>query len=126
MLTGKANFSGITDKRSKEASDQATHDLAILHEEITALPELPEVEWTRFRKLEFQELIRQRATLHDRLVKLDCQLNEDFDDHVSFPHTLMLTGLLMIVRHTARKEDDRSQSCIPQIGFVGSKPGTSA
>jgi antiviral helicase SKI2 len=58
-------------------------DLALLHEDITGLPELPEAEWGRFKTLEFQELLRQRAVLSDRLVKLGCQLCEDFDEHVS-------------------------------------------
>ena len=58
-------------------------DLAAMHEELTSLPELPEVEWTRLRALEFQEVLRQRTTYLDRIAKLGCQLCENFEDHVS-------------------------------------------
>ncbi len=58
-------------------------DLSVLHEELASLPSLPEVEWTRLRTMEFQDLVRQRTSLSDRLVKLGCSLCEDFDDHVS-------------------------------------------
>jgi len=54
-----------------------------MHEELTSLPELPEVEWTRLRALEFQEVSRQRTSYLDRIVKLGCQLCENFEDHVS-------------------------------------------
>ena len=57
-------------------------DLAAMHEELTSLPELPEVEWTRLRALEFQEVLRQRTSYLDRIVKLGCQLCEHFEDHV--------------------------------------------
>lgn len=54
-----------------------------MHEELTSLPELPEVEWTRLRALEFQEVLRQRTSYLDRIAKLGCQLCENFEDHVS-------------------------------------------
>jgi antiviral helicase SKI2 len=59
------------------------NELAIMQEEITSLPELPEVEWTRLRALEFQEALRQRTSYTDRLAKLGCQLCDNFEDHVS-------------------------------------------
>jgi hypothetical protein len=55
----------------------------VLHEELSSLPDLPEVEWTRLRALEFQDLLRQRGVLRDRLVKMGCQLCPDFEEHVS-------------------------------------------
>ena len=58
------------------------NDLAAMHEELTSLPDLPEVEWTRLRALEFQEVLRQRTSYLDRIVKLGCQLCENFEDHV--------------------------------------------
>jgi antiviral helicase SKI2 len=61
------------------------NDLAVIHEEITSTPELPEVEWSRMRDLEFQESLRQRTSYLDRLSKLGCQLCENFEDHVSAP-----------------------------------------
>ncbi|WRT70395.1 uncharacterized protein IL334_007393 [Kwoniella shivajii] len=82
----KVDHSGIVDKSSKEPRDKALHDLTILHEDLSTLPELPEVDWSRIRTVEFQEAIRQRAILHDRLVKLGCQLCEDFQEHYAILH----------------------------------------
>ena len=71
------------DKRSEELAEKTMHSLAIIHEELASLPELPEIEWTRIRALEFQSLLKQRYSLSDRLAKLNCQQCPDFDDHVS-------------------------------------------
>jgi antiviral helicase SKI2 len=79
----KADSTGIIDKKAKEASEKTMHDLAVLHEDLASLPELPEVEWTRMRALDFQDLLKQRMILSDRIAKLGCQVCEDFDDHVS-------------------------------------------
>nr|XP_019010148.1 antiviral helicase SKI2 [Kwoniella pini CBS 10737]OCF48929.1 antiviral helicase SKI2 [Kwoniella pini CBS 10737] len=82
----KVDHSGIIDKSSKEARDKALHDLTILHEELSSLPELPEVDWSRIRAVEFVDAIKQRAMLTDRLRKLGCQLCEDFQDHYTILH----------------------------------------
>lgn len=79
----QADSTGIIDKQSPEACDKTTQDLAVLHEELSSLPDLPEVEWTRLRALEFQDLLRQRGVLRDRLVKMGCQLCPEFEEHVS-------------------------------------------
>ena len=73
------------------------NELATMQEEITSLPELPEVEWTRLRALEFQEALRQRTSYTDRLVKLGCQLCDNFEDHVRpAPHLALPKATLMI------------------------------
>jgi antiviral helicase SKI2 len=72
----------IVDKKSKDVSEKTMTDLAAMHEELTSLPELPEVEWTRLRALEFQEVLRQRTSYLERIAKLGCQLCENFEDHV--------------------------------------------
>ncbi|WWD03455.1 hypothetical protein V865_001507 [Kwoniella europaea PYCC6329] len=82
----KVDHSGIVDKSSKDSRDKALHDLTILHEELSSLPELPEVDWSRIRAVEFVDAIRQRAILHDRLNKLGCQLCSDFQEHYSILH----------------------------------------
>jgi antiviral helicase SKI2 len=64
------------------------NDLAVLHEEVSSMSELPEVEWTRMRELEFQDLLRQRIGLVDRLSKMGCQLCPDFEEHVSVERAL--------------------------------------
>lgn len=58
------------------------HDLAVLHEDLATMSELPEAEWARMRALEFQDQLNQRISLSDRVTKLGCQLCDDFDDHV--------------------------------------------
>ncbi|WVQ67181.1 uncharacterized protein L199_005376 [Kwoniella botswanensis] len=82
----KVDHSGIVDKSSKDSRDKALHDLTILHEELSSVPELPEVDWSRIRAVEFVDAIRQRAILHDRLNKLGCQLCSDFQEHYSILH----------------------------------------
>lgn len=81
----KADSSGILDKKSSESCEKATHDLSILHEELggQGWGELPEVDWARMKQFEFQDLLRQRAVMMDRVVKMGCQLCPDFDQHVS-------------------------------------------
>jgi len=56
--------------------------LAILHEELATLPQLPEVDWGRFKTIDFQEDIRNRAVLADRLAKMGCVRCPDFEEHV--------------------------------------------
>ncbi|WWC91541.1 uncharacterized protein L201_006487 [Kwoniella dendrophila CBS 6074] len=82
----KVDHTAIVDKSSKQARDDALHNLTLLHEELSSLPELPEVDWSRIRSVEFVDAIRQRAILNDRLSKLGCQLCEDFQDHYATLH----------------------------------------
>ncbi|OCF39629.1 antiviral helicase SKI2 [Kwoniella heveanensis CBS 569] len=85
-LLKKIDCTGIADKRSKESIDKALHDLTVLHEELSSLPELPEVDWSRIRAIEFIDVLKQRDLTHDRLVKLGCQNCEDFADHYAILH----------------------------------------
>ncbi|KAK8853069.1 hypothetical protein IAR55_003770 [Kwoniella newhampshirensis] len=84
----KADHTGIVDKKAKESIEKTLHDLAVLHEELSTLSELPEVDWSRLRAIDFQESIRQRALLVDRLAKLGCQLCADFSDHYATLHEI--------------------------------------
>jgi hypothetical protein len=72
-----------------------------MHEELTSLPELPEVEWTRLRALEFQEVLRQRTSYLERIAKLGCQLCENFEDHVC-PFLPMRRELMESTLHCTR------------------------
>ena len=69
--------------KSKDAMEKTMHDLAVLHEDLASLPELPEAAWSRMRALDFQDLLKQRFSLSDRVAKLTCQQCDDFDEHVS-------------------------------------------
>ncbi len=88
LTLNQADSTRIIDKKSKEASEKTMQDLAVLHQDLATLAELSEVEWTRMRALEFQDLLRQRLSFSDRLAKLGCQRCEDFDGHVSDSYTL--------------------------------------
>lgn len=79
----QADSIGIVDKKSAEAREKVMHGVAEIYEEVSSLPSLPEVEWDRLRAMEFQDLLRQRTSLMDRLEKLQCTKCPDFDDHVS-------------------------------------------
>lgn len=78
----QVDSTGIIDKKSEEARDKAMHSLEVIYEEITSLPDLPEVDWTRIRTFEFQDLLRQRTSLMERIDKFHCPSCPDFDDHV--------------------------------------------
>lgn len=84
----KVNSSGIVDKRSAELCEKAAHDLGVMHEELGGMSykDLSEVDWSRIKQLQFQDVIRQRALTMDRLKKLGCVLCEDFDEHVRISH----------------------------------------
>jgi antiviral helicase SKI2 len=43
---------------------------------------VPEVDWSRIRLLDFQELLRERNHLADQLNSFACVLCEDFATHV--------------------------------------------
>ena len=81
----KPDYLAILDKRSKEALFKTMQDLLALQDELSLLPELPEVEWTRLRALEFQELLKSRLGLGDRISKLVCRRSPHFEEEVSRP-----------------------------------------
>lgn len=79
----KVDFVGILDKRQKDVSIKAMNDLVKIQGDITSGGDLNEVDWSRLSKLEFQEQLRSRISLADRVSKLGCQLCENFEDDVS-------------------------------------------
>ncbi|CCM03670.1 uncharacterized protein FIBRA_05814 [Fibroporia radiculosa] len=48
--------------------------------------DIPEVDWSRIRSLEFQDNLRRRSGLMDRLASCSCTLCEDFEDHYAIVH----------------------------------------
>ena len=72
----------LVNHRNKDLALQTMQALIELQTELASLPELPEIEWTRLRAIEFQEMLRNRIALTDRIVKLECQHCPDFDKHV--------------------------------------------
>ncbi|WOO80266.1 Putative ATP-dependent RNA helicasec [Vanrija pseudolonga] len=81
----KLDITSILDKKAKEPAQAALKDLVRIHEEL-ASGDLVEFDWSRLSKLEFQELLRQRIGLTDRISKLGCQLCKDFEEHYDIVH----------------------------------------
>lgn len=80
----KTDVISILDKRSKEVSLKTMSELVTIHDELASGDSFDEFNWSRLSKIEFQELLRQRVALTDRISKLGCVLCPDFEDHVSF------------------------------------------
>ncbi|BEJ13916.1 hypothetical protein CspHIS471_0310900 [Cutaneotrichosporon sp. HIS471] len=82
----KADVISILDKRSKEASLQMMDELVKIQAKLASGNSFEEFDWSRLSKLEFQDLLRQRIALSDRISKLGCQLCKDFEDHYEIIH----------------------------------------
>jgi antiviral helicase SKI2 len=80
--TQQLDIVSILDKRSKEVAAETSKRLAVIYDELVESG-LQEFDWARLTNLEFQELLRQRFALTDRVSLLGCQLCKEFDDHVS-------------------------------------------
>lgn len=81
----KIDIISVLDKRNKDISNKVMHEMVTLHDELSA-GDLAEFDWGRLSKLEFQELLRQRIALSDRITRLGCQLCDDFEDHYDIIH----------------------------------------
>lgn len=79
----KLDIVSILDKRSREVILKTLDQLVLLHEELSAVEEIPEFDWSRLSRIEFQELLRNRIAINDRLQRQGCILCDDFEEHVS-------------------------------------------
>ncbi|ODN81482.1 hypothetical protein L202_01906 [Cryptococcus amylolentus CBS 6039] len=89
----KLPFYQIINKQSPKDIQEATGKLVELHEELSELPALPEVDWTRTRDVDVQEQLRKRDVLSERLSKFGCRLCEDFHDHYDVLHKRKLVEI---------------------------------
>lgn len=78
----KLNITAILDQRNRDVTFKTMEELVQIHEELSEGGDLEEFDWSRLSKLEFQETLRQRIALTDRLSKLGCVLCDHFDEHV--------------------------------------------
>ena len=62
---------------------EAIKALSGVLEQWLQLDDIPEVDWSRMRSLEFQETLRTRNERAKRLVAAQCTSCPEFDDHVS-------------------------------------------
>ncbi|RXK39428.1 antiviral helicase SKI2 [Tremella mesenterica] len=86
----KANSTAIVDKKDKTACSKTMTDLLVLHKELSSLPDLPEVAWSRLTDLHFQEDLTNRIMLVDRLNKMGCRQCPDFEEHYAMQHEIKL------------------------------------
>lgn len=77
------DFSDIVDRHKISAMNKTIGALGEVIEEWTADGNIPEVDWSRMRALDFQESIRTRDALAAKLPNHACLLCADFKDHVS-------------------------------------------
>ncbi|GMK53589.1 hypothetical protein CspeluHIS016_0101750 [Cutaneotrichosporon spelunceum] len=82
----KIDVTSILDNRSKEASLKTMNELVDIQADLASGNSFEEFDWSRLSMLEFQELLRQRIALSDRISKLSCQLCKDFEDHYEIIH----------------------------------------
>ncbi len=81
--TVKVESVAILNLNKADAINDTLESLSALHQDLTSVPVLPEVEWSRMRMVDFQEVLRQRNKLVKRIDGMACRLCADFDEHVS-------------------------------------------
>ncbi|OBZ78640.1 hypothetical protein A0H81_01271 [Grifola frondosa] len=84
--TIKVEVEWIVEKHRMSSMNDAIQSLGIVLDEWKAEGSIPEVDWNRMRSLDFQELLRSRNALAQRLTGFACTLCDDFTDHYSKVH----------------------------------------
>lgn len=79
----QSSFTELIEGKAPEARAKMAEDLRPLADEMVKTGAI-EMDWGRMRGLEFQDLVRQRDTMHQRVTKMACALCEDFDEHASW------------------------------------------
>ncbi|KAJ6520244.1 ATP-dependent RNA helicase [Mycena sanguinolenta] len=82
----KIDVDSIVDRHLISRMREALAQLQSLADEWTTSAALPEVDWARMRALDFQDALRSRNTLVERLQSRACLLCNDFTDHYSIFH----------------------------------------
>jgi antiviral helicase SKI2 len=80
----KVDVNAVLDKSYPEAIDSTLASLKDIYDSLKQSETLPEVEWTRMRQLDFQEALKARNKLAERLQSMSCRLCADFAEHVSW------------------------------------------
>ncbi|KAJ9111455.1 hypothetical protein QFC19_001224 [Naganishia cerealis] len=86
VLVSESTKNKDDDKSDEVATETTLAGLQELYESLRKTESLPEVEWTRMRQLEFQEALKSRNTLANRLSSMSCKLCADFADHYEILH----------------------------------------
>jgi antiviral helicase SKI2 len=82
--TMKVDVHSIVDRHMIASMNEVISNLAALSLEWASTGTIPEVEWLKMRSLDFQETLRSRDRLVQRLSTVACTMCADFEDHVSF------------------------------------------
>jgi antiviral helicase SKI2 len=80
----KVDVHSIVDRHMIASMNEVISNLAALSLEWASTGTIPEVEWLKMRSLDFQETLRSRDRLVQRLSTVACTMCADFEDHVSF------------------------------------------
>ncbi|KAH7107002.1 antiviral helicase [Auriculariales sp. MPI-PUGE-AT-0066] len=89
MLTNrtiKVEVDSIIDKGRVSASNDAAQQLRDVLTEWLTTEELPEIDWSKLRALDFQDALQARNTATQSLKKMSCQLCSDFESHYQAFH----------------------------------------
>ncbi|KII94033.1 hypothetical protein PLICRDRAFT_171718 [Plicaturopsis crispa FD-325 SS-3] len=84
--TVKVNVDGIVQQHRISYMREAIGSLNDLTKEWATSETIPEVDWSKMRSLDFQEILRTRNALAKRLEGHACTLCGDFDHHYSLIH----------------------------------------
>lgn len=86
----KVDVSGIFSGPRKSVMFEAVTSLQLTVQDWLSRKAIPEVDWERMRRIEFQEALQARNVTFQRVQNLSCTLCEQFDDHVC--HNSLLRG----------------------------------
>jgi antiviral helicase SKI2 len=92
------NVDAIVDKRLKTSMQHAATQLNDLASRWSGLQAIPEVDWSRIRTLEFQEVLQNRDQIVRVLDGYGCLHCETFDEHVCPGSYSILIDLMGAVR----------------------------
>jgi antiviral helicase SKI2 len=78
----------IVDQHRITPMREAIKSLGILTHEWVATGHIPEVDWSKFRSLDFQETMTTRNVLQKKRGQCTCVTCPNFDDHVGIGYAL--------------------------------------
>ncbi|KAK0208953.1 antiviral helicase [Desarmillaria ectypa] len=84
--TVKVDVNTIVDRHIISAMREGVVALASMVSEWSSSGNIPEVEWSKMRSLDFQEVLRSRSAYVQRIQNRSCLLCEKFEDHYSKIH----------------------------------------
>ncbi|KAI5454433.1 Antiviral helicase ski2 [Naganishia albida] len=82
----KVDVNAVLDKCNPEAIESTLSSIKKIYDSLKQSETLPEVEWTRMRQLDFQEALKARNNLAERLKSMSCSLCADFSEHYEILH----------------------------------------